>query len=71
MSTKNQEVEEAKERATRLIAEANRNAQESMDKSAQEEQKKTQAFLKSMPPTPSQKTQTASSSAAPSGAVHE
>ena len=61
MAAKNREVQEAKERATRLLDEATKNAQQSMEKTAKDEQKKTQDFLKAMPPSQLNQSQATSS----------
>ena len=71
MSVKNREVEEAKERANRLLEEATKNAQESMERKAREGEQRTQAVLKTIPSQLTQsETNSASSNAANGGSVH-
>lgn len=49
MNVKNKEVEEAKERAQKMIEDAEKNAQDQIEKKGKEEDKKAKAVLDSMP----------------------
>ena len=49
MSVKNKEVEEAKERAHRMVEEAERTAQDNVERKVKDEDKKTKAILQTMP----------------------
>ena len=65
MGVKNKEVEEAKERAHRMVEEAEKTAQDNVERKIKDEDRKTKAVLQTMP----KQAQTNEASAQASGDV--